>query len=87
MHKPRANITLKGTFPHERYEQVCEALRELGDIYSSMCSVESTMTVAMASLHSCSSESEIEAVIRAVLRDSVIELRVDVEEANAEACN
>lgn len=84
MHRPKASITIRGSFSHEDYEHVCEALRAIGDAYSSMCSVETSETVAMISLHTCSSASEIDSIIRNVLSTSISELSVGVEKINAE---
>lgn len=83
MHRPRASLTLRGTFTHEEYRLVCEALDEIGSIYNSMCSVESSITIASAYLHSDSSSDEIEAVIRRVLGQKILDINIDVEEPHA----
>ena len=86
MHRPKVNTMFRGTFDHDAFEHVCAELGKLGDVYSSMCSVESATTIAMASLHTCSSVEDVEAVMRAVLGESATELTVSRENANAEAC-
>jgi hypothetical protein len=85
VHRPKASITIRGSFSHEDYEHVCEALRAIGDAYSSMCSVETNETVVLISLHTCSSESEIDSIIRSVLSTSISELSIGVEKVNAES--
>lgn len=83
MHRPRASFTLRGTFTHEEYRLVCEALDDIGTIYNSMCSVESSVTIASAYLHSDSNAEDIETVIRRVLGEKITDLALDVEEPHA----
>lgn len=88
MNKLKASVTLRGTFPHEQYRRICDALDSVGDVYNSMCTEESVLTVVLVSLHTCCSKEELKAVVRRVIDEKdIVELDVGTEEAHAEKCN
>lgn len=88
MKRPRATVNLRGTFPHAQYRRICDALDTVGEVYSSMCTEESTLTVVLVSLNTCSTEAELKSIIRHIVGDDhIADLVVHIqEEAHAEKC-
>lgn len=85
MPKRRMSIILRGQFTHVEYRRLCDALDEVGDVYSSMGSEERTATVSTIYLNTCRDEHDLETLIRE--RMSVDNLKIIPEEAHAENCN
>jgi hypothetical protein len=74
---------LRGTFTHDEYRQLCDALERIGAIYNSMCVVEAAITLASAYLHTCKQKADIEGVVTSILGEKISECTVDVEERHA----
>ncbi len=81
----KASIVLKGKFTHAEYRLVCAALDGVGNIYNSMCTEESKSTVVLISLNTQSDSAELESVVRSVLSQETLDLKIHLEDAHAAA--
>lgn len=82
----KASIMLRGNFNHEQYRRLCDALDGVGNVYNSMCTMESKTTVVLISLHTCIDSTEMEIVVRNILgQEESLELKIHLEDAHAAA--